>query len=43
MKKFDQLLAFLFENYEDETNWDKLAIEHYKAKNILDIMILVNE
>lgn len=43
MKKFDQLLAFLFENYEDETNWDKLAIEHYNAKNILDIMILVNE
>lgn len=43
MKKFDQLLAFLFENYEDETNWDKLAIEHYNAKNILDIMISVNE
>ena len=33
MKKFDQLLAFLFENYEDETNWDKLAIEHYKAQS----------
>lgn len=43
MKKFDQLLAFLFENYEDETNWDKLAIEYYNAKNILDIMISVNE
>ena len=23
--------------------WDKLAIEHYNAKNILDIMISVNE
>ena len=43
MKKFDQLFAFLFENYKDETNWDKLAIEHYNAKNILDIMISVNE
>lgn len=42
-EKIGPAYDFLFDNYEDNINWSLPVIEYYKAKNILDIMIPINE
>lgn len=41
-EKISPAYEYLFRQYEKEINWSRPLIEHYKAKNILDIMIPIN-
>jgi len=41
-EKISPAYRFLFDQYEEVINWPLPMIEQYKAKNILDIMIPIN-
>jgi len=41
-EKIGPAYRFLFDRYEEVLNWSLPMIEQYKAKNILDIMIPIN-
>ncbi len=38
-EKIGPAYDLLIENYEDIINWEMPFIEHYKARNVLDIMV----
>lgn len=40
--KIGPAYQFLFSQYDEQINWSQPSVEHYKAKNILDVMIPVN-
>ncbi|MFW3497904.1 MULTISPECIES: hypothetical protein [Aerococcus] len=42
-EKISPAYDFLFSQYGGHINWSLPMIEHYKSKNILDIMIPINE
>lgn len=42
-EKIGPAYALLIGQYEDSINWSRPFIEHYKSKNILDIMIPIKD